>query len=71
MTKRKFYFFIAPFLKIYFREREHMHMQVVGRTEGENLQADSPLSTEPYAGSIPGPITSGPEPKPRLRSLMD
>ena len=44
---------LIPFLKkdllIYFRERACMYVSG-GGTEGENLQAESPLSSEPDMG---------------------
>ena len=43
-----FYFISFKDLFIYFREIEKAHRQVGRRTSGQNLQADSTLSTEHY-----------------------
>lgn len=49
------------------RERERVgHMKVGGGAEEKNLQADAPLSVEVTWGSILGPMSSGPELKPRV-----
>ena len=52
-----------------FREKENT--QVAGSTEGENLQQTLPWAWSSTQGSIPCPMRSWPEPKPRIRCSND